>query len=164
MKYKNILVPTDFSHGSAKAYEFACDLACSKNSFLNLIHIVEPLINSKNISYGYGKSEYEAVLNAEEKMRRFASTIPKSGVKIFEIVKVGIPHEEILNFAEIKKIDLIVIASCACSKSSSLGSGGVGDKIIKYANAPVICLKTNDFLEEKNFSRFEIVFAENWVG
>lgn len=158
MKFRNILVPTDFSCESAKAYEFACDLARSNNSFLNLLHVVEPAVNLMEITYGCGKSQQELILNAEENLRRFASSVPSAGIKIFEVIRIGTPYEEILKFAKTKNIDLIVIATCPTRK------GTVGEKLIKYSNVPVICVGTNEFLEHKNLSRFEIAFAENWVG
>lgn len=164
MKYNNILVPTDFSEDSVKAYEFALDLASYHNSFLHLIHVVKPIINLSNPPYGFGKTEHEIFLNAEEKIRRFASIVPACGISIFETVRMGIPHEEILKFSKLKNIDLIVIARYGCTGLQGLNMGSVADKVVENSSVPVICVRTNDLFGLRNSTRLKTLRAENWIG
>lgn len=164
MNYNNILVPTDFSEDSVKAYEFALDIAGYHNSFLHLIHVVKPIVNIKNVPYGFGKTEHEIFLDAEERIRRFASIVPVCGINIFETVRIGIPHEEIIEFSKMKNIDLIVISSHGCSGLQNLKMGSVADKVVENSSIPVICVRTNDLLGLGNNIRYRTLCAENWIG
>ena len=166
MKYRNILVPVDFSSNSVQAFDFAQQLALHNNSTLHIIHIIDPFID---IGYSSNSAYRENIIsmrvrNANEELQKFIDEIPHPGVNIIEVLKSGEPYEEILNYCRMQKIDLIIISSHGWTGLYHLPMGNVASKVMKHANIPVVCLKTINTIMKKDSSKSKEVMAENWVG
>ena len=166
MKYRNILVPVDFSSNSIQAFEFAQQLARQNNSVLHIIHVIDPFID---VGYSSNSAYKENIIsmrvrNANEELQKFIDEIPHPGINIVEVLKSGEPYEEILDYCRKQKIDLIIIASHGWTGLYSLPMGNVAGKVMKYASVPVVCLKTINAILKKDSSKSKEIMAENWVG
>jgi nucleotide-binding universal stress UspA family protein len=166
MNYGNILVPVDFSSNSVQAFDFAQQLALQNNSTLHIIHIIDPFID---VGYSSNSAYRENIIsmrvrNANEELKKFIDEIPHPGVNIIEVLKSGEPYEEILSYCVKQKIDLIIIASHGWTGLYHLPMGNVASKVMKYANIPVVCLKTANAIMKKDSAENKEVMAENWVG
>jgi len=166
MNYRNILVPVDFSANSVQAFDFAQQLALRNNSILHIIHVIDPFIDigcSSNSAYRENIISMR-VRNANEELRKFIDEIPHPGINIIEVLKSGEPYEEILNYCVEQKIDLVIIASHGWTGLSNIPMGNVACKVMRYANVPVICLKTTNTILKKDTLDSKETMAENWVG
>jgi nucleotide-binding universal stress UspA family protein len=165
MLFKNILMPTDFSHNSVQAYEIALDFAKKYSAKLHLLHVIEPLIYNQENSEYLNKINFDRdrLFNAEEDLERFINNYSNSDVNIYRIVLAGKPYEEILRYAKNENIDLIVIAAHGKTNLHHVVAGNVAKKILKYSKLPVVCIKTKKTsLPRENEARENL--AENWVG
>src|SRR3990172_2701001 len=157
MQIKNILVPIDFSTSSYQVFELGHCLAKHNGANLHLIHVIDPVYSEEqqprisDIEFVH-KIRFE---NAKEELRKFKFEVPHSEVEITEVLIEGIPHKEILNYARQNDIDMIVIASH--------GWTNLSHKIMRQADVPVICVKSNVAVI-KNSEMRKYSFAENWVG
>ena len=165
VEYKNILVPTDFSANSMQAFEFGHMLAKQNNSVLHVLHIIEPVYNQNQTLDDFNEKRFEQsrYLDAEEELRRFINKVSSKGVDIIEVLTPGKPHEQILNYSRKNQIDLIVIASHGWTGLYHLITGNVANKVLRYADIPTICVKSNTTFIKGAVSN-RSTFAENWVG
>ncbi len=166
LKFKNILVPTDFSENSINALEFAHYVAQQNKSAIHVLHIIEPINRSKLFNDNFSESRFERsrYLDAEEELRRFINKISFQGVQIIEALNPGKPHEQILIYSRHHSIDLIVIASHGWTGITSMATGSVANKILRSSEVPTILVKSNTFVLQKGILNTKNTFAENWVG
>lgn len=142
---RSILVPTDFSAGSAAALACARELASVTGAALHLIHVVENPFAPGGFMEMYplppdypaemenaAKHRLDDCLTADEKIA-FRATLTTT---------VGIPAREILQrLEEEPKIDLVVMATHGRGGVARLVMGSVADKIVRGAHCPVMTLK-----------------------
>jgi nucleotide-binding universal stress UspA family protein len=164
--FANILVPTDFSDNSLHALEFAHSLAKYSTAVLHVLHVVEPILNTEKYWAKENKEGFEKTreLNAEEDLRRFINRISPQGVRIVEVLKSGKPHEQVLKYSHNNHIDLIVISSHGWTGLSHMITGNVTNKVFRYSEIPIICVKSNNLISQKDAFAARGDFAENWVG
>ncbi len=163
MHFKNILVPTDFSDNSAKAYEFSLSLASINSAKLHILHIVEPLYYNQEFSSYIDKFSFDRdrTFEAEEELERFINKYSNAGIEIERAIKAGKAHEEIINYSKDNEADLIIISTHS-RKNMHAVTGSVTKKVLSFARVPVICIKANIPSVIENYKYMNIV--ENWVG
>jgi nucleotide-binding universal stress UspA family protein len=165
MSNKNILTPVDFSANSVQAFDFALQYAKEHKIILHLLHVINPFFSeSKSDFFDELFIMKERIRNANEELKKFVNEIPHPGVEIVESLRIGKPHEQILNYSAKGKIDLIIIASHGWTATYSLTTGSVAGKIIELSNIPVICLRSNSISQNAGSSIIRNTIAENWVG
>jgi nucleotide-binding universal stress UspA family protein len=159
---KNILVPIDFSTSSYQVFELGLCLAKQNGANLHLLHVIDPVYYK---SHQPKKSDIEFIHrirleNAREELRKFKFEVPHSAVDIFEVLIEGVPHKEIINYSRESEIDMIVIASHGWTGQNHTIMGNIADKIMRHADVPVICVKSNISLI-KSRDKKRTVHAQN---
>jgi len=140
---KNILVPTDFSEYSDRAFIKALDIAHLCNSQIFLLHIIDRTIQLFVADYCLDNKlverfEHESIITSNENLQKVIKRVAESKkVKIIPDVKRGIPSEEILKTQQEQEIDLIVIASHG-KKGMKPSIGSVADEVVRGARCPVL--------------------------
>jgi universal stress protein A len=127
---KNILVPTDFSEYSSAALDHATALASLYGAKLHLIHVQAASPRSR-----------KAKLDAIKGMKNFTTRWLKSISVDEQIVRTGHPHQEIVRYANEKKIDLIVMATHGRTGLVHMLMGSVAEKVVRYSPVSVLCIK-----------------------
>ncbi len=144
MKFNTILFATDFSEGSKNALPYAVDLAKRYDAKLFFMHVIYDVAKTtgwyvphisveemyKDLEKG-AKTELEKTFI--EEMRGFKD--------IEHIVVKGIPYEEITKFAEMKKIDLVVLATHGRTGLDRLLFGSTAEQVVRYAPCPVLSVR-----------------------
>lgn len=145
-KPKKILVPTDFSESSERAFQDAVDIAEQNDAVIFLLHVnevVQQCAGDYCLDAALVQQIEDKTLEASREMLvKMIQKFPEAkGLKIQADVILGNPYEVILNEQKEKKIDLIVIASH--KKKGILGHllGSVAEKIIRSSPCPVIVVK-----------------------
>jgi nucleotide-binding universal stress UspA family protein len=91
---------------------------------------------------------------ALEYLEKIAETLDKQGFKVTVEVLMGQPAEEIVNYANAQKADVILIASRGKSGFSRWDLGNIAEKIIRATNKVVVLVKpATDFKETKSKRR-----------
>ncbi len=142
----NILVPTDFSANSDKAFQDALNIAKKFSSSIFLLHVVN-LVQQCAADYCIDMSvveqlENESAKKSKEALQKMIDKYPESkGLNIIVEVKKGNPYEEILKEQQEKKIDLVVMGSH--SKKGIFGHflGSVADKVSHSVKCSVLIVR-----------------------
>ena len=162
---KNILVPIDFSTSSYQVFELGHCFANQNASQLHLLHVIDPVYYTEQEQIKTNPELIRKIRfeNAKEELRKFKFELPHSEIDIVEALVEGIPHREILSYARENFIDLIVIASHGWTNLPHMIMGNVADKIMRQADIPVICLKSNlSVVRTRDTKRYN--YAENYAG
>lgn len=141
---RSILVPIDFSIHSKNALKYAIPLAEQFGASLHLVFVVEPTVYPADLGFGQvvlpGVEEELREKGAEELQALIEREIG-SRVQASCTVRTGSPHQEILNEAEEKNVDMIVVATHGHSGVEHMLFGSTADRIVRHAKCPVLTIR-----------------------
>lgn len=142
---KKILIPIDLSESSVAAIAYATEIARLFGASLTIINVVD--VGDEGVAFppeALGTKEVKSYLENKRKssIKHFLKTHPL--IKISEhklIVRTGSPSKEIVAYAKSEAVDLIVMSTRGRSGMSHLILGSVAEKVVRYAECPVLTLK-----------------------
>ena len=138
---ERIVVPTDFSHASEAAVDYAGELAIRLPATVHLVHVIDELLTPE-IARAPAKlvaALHEWLyLDARAKLARAAEALEPLGVRTTSEVRVGLPMTEIVLAANKARADLIVMATHGPDASTEPPSRRVADYVIRHARCPVL--------------------------
>jgi universal stress protein A len=106
--FRHVLVPTDLTSRTTKAFGLALQLATGKDADITLLHVIEVV---RGLEFGELKRFYEKLARrAETKMAKLAKRAPM-GVTVRTQVAYGPRAESIVKVAKARRADVIVLAS-----------------------------------------------------
>ena len=143
--FKNILIPTDGSPVSAKAVKAGLALAKESGAKVTGYYAVEPVPTHL---YGEGYIADRQMIAEFEKRHRAAARkhvaalareAKKAGVPFESMVQTArTPYHGIVEAAQKRKCDLILMASNGRRGFDRLMVGSVADKVIQLSKVPVL--------------------------
>ncbi len=142
-----ILVPTDFSTYSDKALRQALDIAKQYKAKVYLFHAINPVIQQCVVDFCLSEEmmkeiETQATAFATDSLKKQLEKFPQAKeVEVYADIGKGVPYEAILNEAEDKGADLIVIASLGQSGISKYLIGSVARNVLRGSKCPVLLTK-----------------------
>jgi nucleotide-binding universal stress UspA family protein len=144
--YDRILLPTDTSAGSDRAIEHAIDAAERYDAELHVLYVVDTDTYNSYSGDEY-VHEFEGLESAleqagEEAVEEILETASDAGIEAEGVVDHGVPHEEILAYAESADTGLIVIGSKNRSGEYRRLLGSVAERVTRMAERPVTVVKT----------------------
>lgn len=140
-RYRRILFCTDFSENADFAFRYAVDAALRRpGCILYLLHVIpEPEAQ-------FWKTYIYEVENIDQKARddidakidaAYRSKVPENLDLQIEML-VGRDYIRILEFAETKDVDLIILGRHGHTAFGKLLFGNVTEKVARHANCPVM--------------------------
>jgi len=140
MLFEKILVAVDGSSVSLKAVECARKLAKLTDATVILVHAypkVPEYLGEPNLS--------ETIARHIEKARNLidplAQSLQEDGIETITEILQGPPAEAILNVAETREVDLIVMGARGLGSLGSLLLGSVSQKVLSHATCPVMVVR-----------------------
>ena len=140
---KEILVPVDGSENSIRAANFALELAKPMSITVRLFYVF-PAASVEVIGMaGMSKADIDQAAQVAAQ-RAFDQTREgmnvADGVEIDEETSMGDPAEEIIRYTEDDHATLVIIGRRGLSRMKSLMLGSVSDKVLRYAQSPVMVI------------------------
>ncbi len=148
--FRCILVPTDFTPGSKRAFRKALELARYVGADLHVLHVAcQPNLRAVFFVSITGESRRQTCARAERKARRrmgdFLRGENLEGVTVETAVRAGRPHDEIVRYAEEVGADLIVVGERPETRSQHLlqhlAFESVGERVRRTAPCPVLTVR-----------------------
>lgn len=139
----NILAASDLSRAADAALIAGHDWSRLHRARLAVCHVVPNLLKSAPLFPQWNRPaaevqpevEREAEGRLTEKMRRLTGRRP-GGFEV--VVAEGVPHVEILEAAEARGTDLIVVGSHGYTGLERILLGGEAERVVRYAHCPVL--------------------------
>jgi nucleotide-binding universal stress UspA family protein len=142
--FHRILVPTDFSPQSERAWATARRLARAVGAEVVLLHVfVEmPLYSEAPLSGERVREAYAAARTwAAEHLEQWAATARSEGLAVKTLLRTGVPHADIVETARDEGADLIAIGTHGRGGLNRLMLGSVCDRVIRLSSCPVLAVR-----------------------
>lgn len=139
-RFKNILVPTDFSEREEIERDYAWNLAKAFDSDLMLLNILE--LHDYEFSPREIDEMFDAVLKRLKRRRKREKEKIKVSEDVYRAVNASIG---IVDYSQTHGFDLIVISTCGHSKLQRFFLGSTTEKVISYSNIPIFAIPPSRF-------------------
>ena len=141
---KTILVPFDFSPHSLAALHTARRIGAKANAKIICVSVIPSEVDWDLLS-DQAKEKYPELLEQQQEALNVlpgylrSATLSKSSFQ--EVVKIGVPYEQILRVADKFAVDLIVLGAHGKGYTEGNFLGSTLQKVIRFANCLVLAVK-----------------------
>jgi nucleotide-binding universal stress UspA family protein len=159
IKLDRILAPTDFSDCSKKALQYAIAFAKQFRSEIQCLHVLEILYEVEEAgiaeTQAFQKSRQEA---SKRQMETFVEEAIGQAPAKGEI-KLGSPYREIIQMADDRHVDLIIIGTHGRSGLGHFLLGSTTERVVRHARCPVLVVREreHEFIESPESSGHPIL-------
>ncbi|WP_178983957.1 universal stress protein [Winogradskyella helgolandensis] len=160
-----IIVPVDFSEHSEFALEAAAGIAHKFGAELIVLHMLE--LSNAIVSSANESLQQEAIYYlklAEQKFDDFLDKPYLEGLKVHPIVKQFKVWSEVNKVATENNAQLIVMGSQGASGIKEVLVGSNTQKVVRYADVPVLVIKHNPILMDFENGVFASDFSEEAIA
>ncbi|SDK23695.1 universal stress protein [Natronorubrum texcoconense] len=135
--YDDVLIPTDGSDGTRQSITHGLTIAKRFDATIHALSIVPegPLGTLQNDA---------AAPAAHRAVERVEVDAERGGVDVETAVEQGVPHEEILAYADENDIDMIVMGTQGRTGLDRVLVGSVTERVVRMADAPVVTVRFTD--------------------
>lgn len=137
--YASILIPVDGSENSMRAAKHAIGLAVKLNARLIVLHVIDTRI----MKASEGSSEILARLQrfGEQYLKDIAALADEAKVKVETSLREGLPVDLIVEEAEKRRVDLIVMGTRGLTGATRVVLGSTAEQVLRWASCPVLVVK-----------------------
>ena len=143
---KTILLTTDFSETSLKAFDHGRTLAEMFGAKLVVVYVEEDKLPPLVVEYtavGLDKILKEQTNRAVQRLDAFVREHLGEEIEVLARVATGTPHLEIVRLAEEFGADLIVMATHGRGFISHAILGSTTERVVRHAPCPVYIVRDN---------------------
>jgi nucleotide-binding universal stress UspA family protein len=145
VRIRRILMATDFSKASKKAFTTAVALAETNRASLTLFHAIAlftPLMPGQYIGpQTWEQIDVQGRKWAERELTKLVEHAKKAGVRGQRLVAVGEPARQIVRAARSRKADLVVIGTHGRTGFAKFFLGSVAARVVATAPCPVVTVR-----------------------
>ncbi|MBI2490708.1 MAG: universal stress protein [Candidatus Rokubacteria bacterium] len=142
---RRVLHPTDFSTASAAAFAKAVEMAKAGRGELLLVHVMNPVIPVPGDGYISPKvyDEIAASTKAwgQKQLAKRLAKAKAAGVRARGFLLEGVPHEQIVRIAKLRRADLVVMGTHGRSGLAKLFLGSVAGRVVAASPCPVLTVR-----------------------
>ncbi|KXS45693.1 MAG: UspA domain protein [Methanohalophilus sp. T328-1] len=141
MSYTKMLISVDGSGYSEQVLEAGMEIAKSLDSSIYVVYVVHP--GSSLLSNPDSWSPSRRVLEemGKDTFRKAMAIAKEKGLSCETKMLEGYPSDEIMDFAERKSVDMIVIGCKGQQSTKEFLLGGVAEKVIRNSKKPVYVVR-----------------------
>ena len=145
--YRSIVVGTDGSETAGEAVRQAIELAKSVGASMHLVSAYSPVPDSRLRQERQGApEEIQWSINpredVEETLRQAEENVSQAGVKVETYAREGDPADAVLDVAEEKSADLVLVGNRGMTGARRFLLGSVPNKISHHAPCSVLIVRT----------------------
>ena len=155
--YDDVLIPTDGSDGTRQSITHGVTIAKRFDATIHALSIVPegPL----------GTLQNEAAAPAAHRaVERVAVDAERADVDVETAVEQGVPHEEILGYADGHDIDMIVMGTQGRTGLDRVLVGSVTERVVRMADVPVVTVRFTDDIRIEDADEAERIAREAFAG
>ena len=138
--YQDVLIPTDGSDGTRQSITHGLTIADRFDATIHALSIVPegPL----------GTLQSDAATPAAHRaVDRIEAEASRDGAEAVTAVEQGVPHEEILEYADDHDIDMIIMGTQGRTGLDRLLVGSVTERVVRMADVPVVTVRLTDEIQ-----------------
>lgn len=139
LSINRILAAVDFSETSDKAFDYAVSLARVFEAEVVALHVVhDPIVYAPTTGQAW-RDDYER--NIQAKLDELLNRHTCEGVKVTSVLKQGGAWLEIIEYAQAKNCDMIVLGTHGHGPIEHMLMGSVAEKVVRKAKHPVLVVR-----------------------
>jgi nucleotide-binding universal stress UspA family protein len=157
--YRRILVPLDGSELAERALKHA-ETVIGENptATLVLVRVTEPLLPASYILTGgadvWMDVEKRGMKEATDYLAKVAARLKDEGItKVKTVVLEGQPDDQILNYLEHRRVDLVVMSTHGQSGLSRWLAGSVTERVMRHSRVPVLTVPPPGSRRQRKLAR-----------
>jgi nucleotide-binding universal stress UspA family protein len=137
---QHILVPTDFSDYANCALDYAMALAKALPARLTFLHVIQLTPMTMGDMYGYSLEAYLEAMESEAQkhMQALLNRVHQAGLQGETAIVQGVPFQTIVDMAESRDVDLIVMGTHGRTGLTHALMGSVAERVVRMAPCPVL--------------------------
>lgn len=146
-EFRTILLTTDFSETSKRAFAPAVTLAERFGATILLAYVEEDRLPPLVVEYmavGVEDILSQQADHAGERLRAVAESDLREAQRVEPLVVMGTPHVEIVRLAEERNADLIVMATHGRGFISHAILGSTAERVLRRAPCPVLIVRERE--------------------
>ncbi|MHA1908591.1 MAG: universal stress protein [Candidatus Thorarchaeota archaeon] len=140
VQVKTILVAVDGSEYSEKAVKYGCAIGVPLNAEIILLHVVPMLVSATPYHDTVSDQPFLALQKVGEDILAKAKKVAGS-TPVADLIDHGDPAARIIEIAEERNVDLIIMGSRGLSGIRRLFTGSISDKVANQATCPVMIVR-----------------------
>jgi nucleotide-binding universal stress UspA family protein len=143
--YDDILVPTDGSAGTDDTLTHALDIAKRRGARVHALSVVD-----RRVYLSADRDQQDEILesltqSAQEAVDAVDTRATAEDVAVTTAVRDGVPHTEILRYADEAGVDLVVIGTHGrTGRDKLVNMGSVTERVVENATQPVLVVHIGD--------------------
>lgn len=145
-RFRRILVASDFSRGSAKAFDTAAKLAKANRAAVIVLHVLVPIVPFASERYvpsvAFGQVELATRTWARQQLAGLVQKAKRAGVRASALLLEGDAAPQIVRTARSKRCDLLVVGTHGRTGLSRVVLGSVAQRVVATASCPVVTVRS----------------------
>ncbi|MBS1237926.1 MAG: hypothetical protein H6R37_1170 [Deltaproteobacteria bacterium] len=143
IQLKKILVGCDFSPDSSLALEYGLSLAQEFQADLHLAHVVEPPRYDDLVKPSEARETFRQKVRqtVQDKLAAMVPEEARTWCNPVTALLAGQPHEELIKYAVVNDIDLVVLGVRGHSLVETFFVGSTTDRVLRRAPCPVLSVQ-----------------------
>ncbi|MFB6137353.1 MAG: universal stress protein [Halobacteriaceae archaeon] len=143
--YDDILVPTDGSEGALDAVRHAVAIGRDHDATVHALFVV-----NRRLYVAADDGEQDAVRerlreDGEAALDDVVAAVEDAGLAATRVLRDGVPHREILSYADEADVDMVVMGTHGRTGRDRLVSlGSVAERVVESATVPVVTVRIPD--------------------
>lgn len=137
--FNHILLASDGSQHSIRAAEKTVSLAKVNNGKIDVVYAVDGSASKADVLTNNSKFEIER--KRREKLKPIVELLEKAGIEHAVHIIQGEPGPTVVNFANKRDYDCVVVGSRGLNNLQTMVLGSVSHKIAKRVEVPVLIVK-----------------------
>jgi nucleotide-binding universal stress UspA family protein len=129
---ERVLVPTDGSDCAHAAVAYARDVAATYGADLHVLSVVDSRPLESAVHLDELRAERESMVHETHE-----ALAPDDGLGT-EVVRVGVPHEEVVTYVEEADVDLVVMGTHGRTGLGRVLLGSVAEMVVRTSPVPVL--------------------------
>ena len=142
---RRILHPTDFSAASRPAFRKALELAKASRAQLLVAHVLSllPVMPDEYMPPNvWNELERGQRVTGQRQLNRLVANAKAAGVRARGLLlDIGVTHEQIVRFANARRVDMIVMGTHGRSGLTKAILGSVASRVLASARCPVMTVR-----------------------
>ena len=141
IKWKKILVPTDFSQASIHSLHYAIGVCREMGATLTFVHVVSTIFPADSSHIGTVVEEKRMVKEAKLFLENFRDKHIPQSIAGTNVILTGSAWHEITELAAGDKFDLIVMGTHGHTALQHLWLGSTAENVVRHAPCPVLTVR-----------------------
>ncbi|MDD5435302.1 MAG: universal stress protein, partial [Nitrospira sp.] len=133
--------PTDFSESAEDASLYAISMAEKYQSKIYVVHVIEPFTYTTDLGIDMGDQYQVMEATAKRFLDDKVTSIREKIINVEGILLSGEPFVEIIKYAKLEQVNLIIMATHGRSGFEHMLLGSVAEKVVRKSPCPVLTVK-----------------------